>query len=157
MGRLVCGRLAGHCPDGPEGCRESGLLAVLIGGGEDAAVEMLAAGKTDETERARTARRKALREWHLPLMTARVSGRCRRHKPGVRSALQVCNRSVSVGNGVNDLEVRAQSRVYLHAPDCEDNEAVRNGEENCAGLTARFSCCGVMGEAHSGGGLDNLG
>lgn len=50
MGRQVCGRLAGHCPDGPEGSRESGLLAVLIGGGEDAAVEMLAAGKTDETE-----------------------------------------------------------------------------------------------------------
>ena len=104
MGRQVCGRLAGHCPDGPEGSRESGLLAVLIGGGEDAAVEMLAAGKTDETVRARTARRKALREWHLPLMTARVSGRCRRHKPGARSALRVCDRSVSVGNGVDDRE-----------------------------------------------------
>lgn len=34
----------------PEGSRESGLPAVLIGGGEDAAVEMLGDGKTDETE-----------------------------------------------------------------------------------------------------------
>lgn len=32
VGRQVCGRLAGHCPDGPEGSRESGLPAVLIGG-----------------------------------------------------------------------------------------------------------------------------
>ncbi len=94
----------GHCPDGPEGSRKSGLLAVLIGGGEDAAVEMLGDGKTDETVRARTARRKALREGHLPLMTAHVSGRCRRHKPGARSALRVCNRSVLVGNGVDDRE-----------------------------------------------------
>lgn len=112
MGRQVCGRLAGHCPDGPEGSRESGLPAVQIGGGEDAAVEMLAAEKTDETVRARTARRKALRKGHLPLMTARVSWRCRRHKPGVRSALRVCDRSVSVGNGVDDREVEgAVSRL----------------------------------------------
>lgn len=88
---------AGHCPDGPEGSRESGLLAVLIGGGEDAAVEMLGDGKTGESVRARTARRKALREWHLPLMTARVSGRCRRHKPGESSALRVCDWNVVEG------------------------------------------------------------
>ncbi|MGM9766360.1 MAG: hypothetical protein ACI3ZO_08400, partial [Candidatus Cryptobacteroides sp.] len=48
-----------------------------------------------------------------------------------------------------------QSRVSLHAPDCEDSVAVRSGEENCAGLLARLSCCGVMGEAHSGDCLDN--
>ena len=80
-------------------------------------------------------------------MTVRVSGRCRRHKPG----------RVPLCESATGMKWRAQSRVYLHALDCEDNEAVRNGEENCAGLPARFSCYGVMGEAHSGGGLDNPG
>lgn len=102
---------------------------------------MLAAGKTDETVRARTARRKALREGHLPLMTARVSGRCRRHKPGARSALQICNRSVSVGNGVDDREVEgAVSRFWPHG---FDMTTVRPG---AAGKTVQIYCISFSAE-----------
>lgn len=36
---LLVGDEARHCPDGSEGSRKPGLLAVLICGGEDAAVD----------------------------------------------------------------------------------------------------------------------
>ena len=104
-------------------------------------MEMLGGGKTDETVRARTVRRKALREWHLPLMTVRVSGRCCRHKPGVRSALRVCDRSVSVGNGVDDREVEGTvSRFWPHG---FDMTTVRPG---AAGKTVRIYCISFSAE-----------
>lgn len=73
-----------------------------IGGEEDAASGMLGAVQTGKTVGLGRFGGKHCGSGIFPFGKHAAPGVADRHKPGERSALRVCDRSVSVGNEVDD-------------------------------------------------------